>query len=357
MECLNCGHPFFGNEKYCPNCGQKNKSKKITFKSFLGEVFNGFTSWDAKFWKTLIPLLTKPGRVSLDYINGKRSRYSNPFQFYLSVSILFFIILGLTKKYNEFQNFGKKEIANNFNAIELQNNTTIKKDSILKNIYFNDSFNNLDSIETSKALALVNKSTNLDELTFSLKSQIQNEPGLFGKMMSYHENHKSTSIDDSLDSLKIDKNFQNRFNYLMAQKTISLFSDISGEQKKFFSELISYASISIFIFLPIFTLFLKLIYIRRKFTYVEHLIFVFHTQTVFFILLIIFYSLNLATEKNNISWIFVILFLVYLLSALKRFYDQGFIKTFIKFCLLNFTFTILGVVGFMILSIITYTLY
>ena len=357
MECLNCGHPFFGNEKYCPNCGQKNKSKKITFKSFLVEVFNGFISWDAKFWKTLIPLLTKPGKVSKDYISGKRSRYSNPFQFYLSVSILFFIIIGLTKKYNEFQDFGKKEIANNFNAIELQNNVTVKKDSILKDIYFNDAFKNLDSTETSKALALVNKSTNLNELTSSLKFQIQNEPGLFGKMMSYHENHKNTSIDDSLDSLKIDKNFWNRFNYLMAQKIISLFSDIKGEQKKFLSELISYASISIFIFLPIFTLFLKLIYIRRKFTYVEHLIFVFHTQTVFFILLIIFYTLNLATNKDNISWIFVILFLVYLLSALKRFYDQGYFKTFIKFCLLNFIFTTLGVIEFMILSILTYVLY
>ena len=357
MECLNCGHPFFGNEKYCPNCGQKNKSKKITFKSFLVEVFNGFISWDAKFWKTLIPLLTKPGKVSKDYISGKRSRYSNPFQFYLSVSILFFIILGLTKKYNEFQDFGKKEIANNFNAIELQNNVTLKKDSVFNNIYFNDAFKNLDSIETSKALALVNKSNNFDELTSSLKSQIQNETGLFGKMMSYHENHKKKSIDDSLDSLKIDKNFRNRFNYLMAQKIISLFSDIKGEQKKFWSELISYASISIFIFLPIFTLFLKLIYIRRKFTYVEHLIFVFHTQTVFFILLIIFYTLNLSTNKDNISWIFVVLFLVYLLSALKRFYNQGYFKTFLKFCLLNFIFTILGLVGFMILSIIAYTLY
>jgi len=357
MECLNCGHPFFGNEKYCPNCGQKNKSKKITFKSFLVEVFNGFISWDGKFWKTLIPLLTKPGKVSKDYISGKRSRYSNPFQFYLSVSILFFIILGLTKKYNEFQDFGKKEIDNKFSTIELQNNTGVKKDSIFNSIYFNDAFKNLDSIETSKALALVNKSNNFDELTSSLKSQIQNEPGLFGKMMSYHENHKKKSIDDSLDSLKIDKNFRNRFNYLIAQKIISLFSDIKGEQKKFWSELISYASISIFIFLPIFTLFLKLIYIRRKFTYVEHLIFVFHTQTVFFILLIIFYTLNLSTNKDNISWIFVVLFLVYLLSALKRFYNQGYFKTFLKFCLLNFIFAILGLVGFMILSIIAYTLY
>lgn len=176
-------------------------------------------------------------------------------------------------------------------------------------------------------------------------------------MMSYHQNHKNTNIDESLDSLKIEKNFRNRFNYLMAQKTISLFSDIQGEQKKYFDELISYASISIFIFLPIFTLFFKLIYIRRKFTYVEHLIFVFHTQTVFFILLIIFYTLNLASNKDNILWIFIVMFLIYLLLALKRFYDQSYFKTFIKFCLLNFIFAILGLVGFMILSTIAYILY
>ena len=47
-------------------------------------------------------------------------------------------------------------------------------------------------------------------------------------------------------------------------------------------------SISLFIFLPIFTLFLMLLYIRRKYTYMEHLVFVFNTQTVFFLLLLIF---------------------------------------------------------------------
>ena len=135
--------------------------------------------------------MIKPGKVSKDYISGKRSRYSNPFRFYLSVSIFFFIIIGLTKKYNEFQ------------AIDSQNNTTTKK----------------DSIEISKALALENEFDDFEELN-SLKSQIQKETGLFNKMMSYHKN---TNIDESLDSLKIEKNFRNRFNYLMAQKTISLF--------------------------------------------------------------------------------------------------------------------------------------
>ena len=80
--------------------------------------------------------MIKPGKVSKDYISGKRSRYSNPFRFYLSVSIFFFIIIELTKKYNEFQ------------AIDSQNITTTKK----------------DSIEISKALALENEFNDFEEL-------------------------------------------------------------------------------------------------------------------------------------------------------------------------------------------------
>ncbi len=164
-------------------------------------------------------------------------------------------------------------------------------------------------------------------------------------------------MDDALDSLKITKGFWNRFIYTKADKINSFMTNTSEENKKFSRELVSYASISIFIFLPIFTLFLRFIYVRRKFTYVEHLIFVFHTQTVFFIMLTIFFLLSLATNNPNINWIFTLLFLLYLLIAMKKFYQQGYFKTFIKFCILNFTFVILGSIGFLIVSAITFAMY
>ena len=50
-------------------------------------------------------MLTNPGKVSKDFVSGKRQRYSNPFQFYLTVSILFFLIVGLTHTYQEFREF------------------------------------------------------------------------------------------------------------------------------------------------------------------------------------------------------------------------------------------------------------
>lgn len=100
-------------------------------------------------------------------------------------------------------------------------------------------------------------------------------------MISYQRNHSDDSINSALDNLGLKKKFCNRFKYSLTTKINSFLTNTTEENKKLLRELISYASISIFIFLPIFTLFLRGIYIRRKFTYTEHLIFVFHTQTVF----------------------------------------------------------------------------
>ena len=93
LECLNCGQPFIGNENFCSYCGQKNTTKKLSFTYFISNIFSGFTSYDSRFWKTFIPLLTKPGKVSKDYVEGKRARFVNPFQLYLNVSIILLFIL------------------------------------------------------------------------------------------------------------------------------------------------------------------------------------------------------------------------------------------------------------------------
>ena len=90
MACLNCGRPFTGNENFCGYCGQKNTAKQLRFGNFISNLFAGFFSYDSRFWRTFIPLLSQPGKVSKKYIEGKRARFVNPFQLYLNVSILFF---------------------------------------------------------------------------------------------------------------------------------------------------------------------------------------------------------------------------------------------------------------------------
>ncbi len=351
-ECLNCGYPFSGYEVFCPECGQKNKGVKLTFGSFIKEVFNGFVSWDAKFWKTIVPLIIKPGKVSKDYVEGKRMRYSNPFRFYITVSIIFFILLGFFNNFNEF-----KYLNNGNTKKETSKKKTKKKSGDKKEITQQeiDSIKNevIESLDKNPFMPAVAKKEILKAVEQKAKDTTAYSSGgnsiSFGgssridKFFKFQKKHPELEIDDALDSLKYDKVFLNRFLYKRASVTNSLLNnkDIENTLEK---EMISYGSISLFILLPIFAIFLKLFYIRRKYTYVEHLIFVFHTQTVFFILSLIYLLLNFFFEIDT-EWLFILLFLIYLFMAMKKFYQQGNFKTFIKFSMINFIYMILATFG------------
>ena len=191
------------------------------------------------------------------------------------------------------------------------------------------------------------KLSNGNKISFNGSSRID-------KFVQFQKKYPNSKIDQALDSLNYDKNFTNRFLYTRAKAANSLVK--KDNRDKFISELISSASISLFIFLPIFTLFLKLFYFRRKYTYVDHLIFVFHTQTVLFMLLTIFSLITFFVATDNL-WIFIILFLLYLFLSMKKFYQQGYFKTFVKFLMLNFSYLLLGILGTSIVGLISFALF
>lgn len=172
---------------------------------------------------------------------------------------------------------------------------------------------------------------------------------------NYIKKYPESKIDPALDSLGYDKNFLNRFLFTRA-KTMDSFSKSAETREQVLSNFLSYASVSLFILLPFFTLFLKFFYIRRSFTYVDHLIFVFHIQTVFFMLFSIFFILEICSIKPDL-WVFIILFLLYLIIAMKKFYQQGYFKTFFKFLLLNFSYFIIAIVGATFVFIISFALF
>ncbi|MEO9571256.1 MAG: hypothetical protein ABJH82_13645 [Polaribacter sp.] len=191
------------------------------------------------------------------------------------------------------------------------------------------------------------KLSNGNKISFNGSSRID-------KFVQFQKKYPDAKIDHALDSLNYDKNFTNRFLYTRAKAANSLVK--KENRDKFVGELISYASISLFIFLPIFTLFLKLFYIRRKYTYVDHLIFVFHTQTVLFMLLTLFLIITLFITTESL-WVLTLLFLLYLFLSMKKFYQQSYFKTFIKFIMLNFVYIFLGILGTTIVGLISFALF
>lgn len=348
-NCLNCGFPFAGHELFCPNCGQKNKGNKITFGNFIKEVFAGFFSWDTKFWRTLFTLIIRPGKISLDYINGKRERYANPFRFYITASIIFFLIYGINETINNFQNLNRKSSVTTEKKIDIDSINTIINQEITKSQIPLDS--------TQKELAeKLNLKVN-DSIKFNNNSPTISLGGdtRLDSFIKLNNKYPNLDVHSALDSLEYENTFWNRFFYDRA-KLVNSFKTEKEKRMEFVSKMLSYGSVSLFILLPIFTLALKLFYLRRKYTYVEHLIFVFHTQTVFFLLITLLMIVNFFTENVN-GGIFIGLFLIYLYIAMKKFYQQGYIKTFLKFCMVNMVYMFLAVIGITFVGALSFALF
>lgn len=174
------------------------------------------------------------------------------------------------------------------------------------------------------------------------------------RMNSFNKKNPTVKMDAALDSLGLEKNFSNRFLFTRV-KAVNAMSKSEDNQRKFFSQMLSYGSVALFILLPFFTLFLKLFYIRRNYTYVEHLVFVFHVQTVFFMLFSIFFILEICSFQPS-NGVFVLLFLIYLFIAMKKFFNQGYLKTFAKFILLNISFFIVASVAVIFVFLISFAL-
>jgi len=90
-NCLNCGTILTADDNFCPTCGQKTDTHRLTLKHILHEFFHSFTHADKGFLGMIADLAIKPGKVAREYVAGKRKKYFNPFTFFLlSIGVLVF---------------------------------------------------------------------------------------------------------------------------------------------------------------------------------------------------------------------------------------------------------------------------
>ena len=58
-SCLNCHEPLKG--RYCSACGQRHEQHIHSLREFLAEATEVITHADSRLWRTLSPLLFRPG--------------------------------------------------------------------------------------------------------------------------------------------------------------------------------------------------------------------------------------------------------------------------------------------------------
>ena len=90
-RCATCNEPLGG--KYCARCGEKRlEPTDHTLRRFLEHLLEAFTHADGKFLLTLRSLLARPGRLTADYLRGRRKPYIPPLQIFLICNLIFFLL-------------------------------------------------------------------------------------------------------------------------------------------------------------------------------------------------------------------------------------------------------------------------
>jgi hypothetical protein len=88
--CLNCDAELVG--PYCARCGQKQIATDLSLREFLHETTHELTHWEGKVPATIKTLLSKPGLLTVDFLEGRRARWLPPLRLYLICSVAYFVI-------------------------------------------------------------------------------------------------------------------------------------------------------------------------------------------------------------------------------------------------------------------------
>lgn len=93
-HCLNCGTKLAG--PYCSACGQHDFDFHRSFGHVFLEALENIFHFDGKFFRNILTLLFKPGKLTAEFNAGKRASQVPPFRLYIFTAFFFFVWVHFT---------------------------------------------------------------------------------------------------------------------------------------------------------------------------------------------------------------------------------------------------------------------
>lgn len=277
ITCLNCGRRFSADYAFCPYCGQANKKHDLSFKYVLSEFLSANFNLDSKIFVTLKLLLFSPGKLTRDYLDGKRMQYISPLRLYLFISLIYFFLLSVVP---------------------------------------NRAGDKMVHVDASQKTAVTAKK----EATVEIRT--------------------ATVNPDTL----------NAFEKTILAKADRLQSEEG--QKTFWQNMRKNISTGMLVLLPFTALLLYFLFYRNSY-YFEHLIFIVHLQTVWFIISGVYMLIQLVFHWKALFYFELALLLWVTFLWFKQFYGKSTGKTIGKMILFFLAFGLLMILFFVIMAVIS----
>ena len=90
-SCLQCDAPLAG--LYCAKCGQSAAVGPLRVREILADVFGSILDLQLPILRTTKGLLLAPGRTAAEWVDGKRSNYTNPIKYCVIIGVLFTLMI------------------------------------------------------------------------------------------------------------------------------------------------------------------------------------------------------------------------------------------------------------------------
>ena len=350
--CQNCGAVLLG--EHCYACGQPVKGLVRHFGSILGDFFDTVLNIDSRVFRTLGPLLLKPGYLSNEYFEGRRVRYVSPVRLFVFLSIVTFFVAALAVDFGDanvnFANQDNDSIASATTVAEVEK----RRDAALAGLAearcdAGDAPGAGAGLGAAERAVRDTAETRINQLR---EAETKGEPppapthdGLRFNELPWNAKTNPVEVawlpgfaNDGLNRLIGRANA----NITRFQQDPNLFKDAA----------FSVVPTTLFVLLPLFALMLKLAYLFKRRLYMEHLIVALHSHA--FLCLAVLAMVLLAMAEDAVAgqaavvgaldlveaalWIWMPL---YLLLMQKRVYRQGWLMTLLKFFVLGICYTVL----------------
>lgn len=332
-HCLNCSATMPEDAVYCPQCGQKDRDTRVSFLKIAREAVLALLNLDTALLRTL-PNLLIPGKLTIEFFRGRQKRYMNPVRLFLWVTVILIALIALRTKGGDAIEFNTDQFSGMRNAWEMKKALPAVDSAMEKTRGHFPQYDLSPVFDSIQALYL--RQLPLQEDSINLNENF--EFGVEDDSLKVSLNDLYSLEPDTLLARYQVEGFLNR---IVTKQKIKLLVDGSSFGSFFIGKL----TWAIILLMPLLALAMKLLYIRRDFYYVEHLIFSIHTHTMAFLLFII--ALAIEPWVEEFSPVFLTLLAlagIYVLIAQKRYYKQKWFKTLLKFSLLQVLYNILIVI-------------
>lgn len=311
-DCLNCGADLQGH--FCHVCGQENLEMKESFGHMLNHAVSDYFHFDYQFFHTLKPLFAKPGKLTVDYLAGRRMQYLHPVKMYIFISLVFFVLF--------FKVNGDHVVKVSENKKKAEHGVKLK-DTIQHNLLTDiNNDGSLSPEEKKKIKGLV--STYLPGAVNKpvQDSSVKDKPGHENAGGEESEERGSFVINNDTKAKTYEEYLaeqaklpeEKRNGILMRYITKKGFDwNKQGHPQEIVKEAVTHNSPKImFVILPLFALILKIAFRKNHKLYVEHIIYSIHLHCFVFLFLTASLLLQLilpnSWEKPVMDWVQLISF-------------------------------------------------